>query len=200
MKTLLFILSIFTTNLIWASAAHLDFGGGAHGSSYRTEGRSRIFAPGLNFKTDLGYEFVSNVSAEWSSQVKFSDVDDVIAWETLMTIGLRFDFPTSPYFMRVFWGRSPTVYYRGGVPQLSREAQPSRLQFEGPVAGVSVGKKFSTPAGRNWFIETGVSHQRLEEVTGVNNDGAIIVEAFNRDVPNHIHILTLYAMVGLRIF
>jgi len=198
MKVVLFF--IFFSLPAFAQNLHLTAGGGVNASSYGPSNAATVVGGGLNFKTDLGYYFDNNWAVEVSSQVKFNQQNNFFIWDTLMTAGLRYQFTDSLYYARGFYGRSPTVIYLDDAPEVTKQTNSSRIQFDGPVYGFGVGKLLRTDTGKIWFIESAVSYQRLEKQTGIRNDGNVPKEIFNSKIDNPIEVFSLYAVIGVRIF
>lgn len=174
-------------------------GGGLNTSAYAVNNGVQV-GGGLNIKTDLIYFLSKNFGLEWSSQVKFNRINGILIWDTLMTVGARLRFDNSPYYVRGFFGRSPTVFYLDGAPEVTRDTNSSRLQYDGNVFGLGVGKSYTTEKGRIWFIELDLSYQNLDKEKGIRNDGEVPVEIFNQRAANPIQIYSIYATIGVRVF
>lgn len=199
MKILFIILSTLLCSLAYGSL-HLDAAGGTHLSSFQTKGRGIVVSPGLNFKTDLGHNFSREWALEWSTQVKFTEIAEFMVWDTLMTFGVRHHFKGTPWFARGFWGRTPTVFFLDDAPHVTHEMNASRIQFQGRVVGASVGKFYRSEEGRDWFLEYSASYQSLKDQTGIRNDGDVPKITFNNRAENEIHIFSICAMIGVRVF
>jgi hypothetical protein len=199
MQHLLFIL-LLTSGIVQAKGIHLTAGAGGNFSTYSPKSEPTIFGAGLNFKTDFGYFFNQNWAIEVSSQVKFNQQSDLFIWDTLMTAGLRYQFTDGPYYTRVFYGRSPTVIYLDDAPDVVRETNASRLQYNGDVYGFGVGKLYRTEKDTIWFLESALSYQYLQEEIGIRNDGNVPQQVFRGKPDNPIAVYSLYFIIGVRIF
>lgn len=199
MKILLSLLLFIFCSVAWTHPLHLFAGAGANVSTYGPRDGRTIVGGGLNVKADVAYFFTPRWAVEFSSQVKFNVADEFFIWDTLMTVGLRHHFAGTDYYARAFYGRSPTVVYLDDAPEVTRETNSSRLQYDGPVYGVGGGKLFRTQSGVEWFLESTVSYQHLEKETGIRNNGNIPQEVFTSR-SRAVYVYSVYAMIGLRIF
>lgn len=199
MKALIALL-IFVSTSAFAGDLHLYAGGGLNFSSYNPRSGATLAGAGPNFKTDLLYSFNEQWSVEWSSQVKFNRVSEFFIWDTLMTFGIRHQFKNTPYYIRGFTGRAPTVVFLDDAPEVTRDTNASRLQYDGPVYGLGFGKYFESKRGTIWFIEYAASYQELQNETGIRNNRNTPVEVFSQKTDNPIRIFGIYATVGVRVF
>ncbi len=117
-----------------------------------------------------------------------------------MTIGPRYHFKDSSYYGRLFFGKSSTVFFLDDTPDITRRRNASRLQYEGPVYGIAVGKFFERRKNSNWFIEGSLTYQSFERETGIRNDGDVPVETFNSRPTNAVNIYSIYAIIGVKVF
>lgn len=176
-------------------------GGGMNASSYKASNSGFVVGGGLNLKTDLGYYFNDQWAFDWGIAVKFNRIDGISVWDTLMTIGPRYQFKNSPYFIRLFGGQAPTVIYSEGKGFLnSKDDDASRIQFDGPVFGLAGGKIYKTKKEMIWFVEVAILHQMLTDRTGIENNGDIPVETFQGKTNNPIEVISVLGTIGMRIF
>lgn len=181
----------------WSRGLHLAAGGGINAVHFTSDDQFDEIGYGINFKTDLGYYFTHNFAIEWSSNVKFNQVDGYQVWDTLITGGIRYRF--NEYYVRGFYGKSPTViFFNGRVPDEYKGTKASRLQFDGPVYGLAFGKFFKKDNGLIWFLEYSASFQKLEEREAIHMDGQV-PEVVGRSKDSST-ITTLYLMIGILIF
>lgn len=184
---------------------HLMAGGGLNGSLYLSDSERQNQGIGLNGKTDLGYYFNNQFAWEISSNVKFNYVHEYLIWDTLLTTGLRYRFNKFPFtkskgiYMRAFYGRAPTVFYLHNAPEVYRRSKADRLQYNGPVYGLALGNMYGSKNGNIWFIEYGLSYQKLGAATGIKNDGEVPQTLFMNSGDN-IQIYSLYASIGVLVF
>lgn len=187
------------SSIAHAGNLHLMAGGGANVSSFKAPGSGLIIGEGLNFKTDLGYYFNDQWAVEWGVQVKFNKVSDALIWDTLMTVGPRYQFKSSPHYIRAFYGKSPTVLYNNGEGFVDGGSS-DRIQFDGPVWGFTVGKLYKTKKDNLWFIEGSITQQKLKDRIGIENDGDIPVETFRQENARAIEIYSVILTIGWRVF
>ncbi|HXH74253.1 MAG TPA: hypothetical protein VNJ08_04765 [Bacteriovoracaceae bacterium] len=183
-----------------AKGLYLMAGGGINASTYNTNGEATQLGGGINLKTDLGYFFDDHWSLEWSSSVKFNRVERFTFWDTLMTIGPRYQFGDNPYYLRAFFGRAPTVIYLDDAPEVIRQNNSSRIQLNGLVYGLAVGENMKSKKDLVWFYEFALSYQELDDQTGLRNDGDVPVVVYERINDEHFHIVSLLATIGVRVF
>lgn len=181
----------------WSKGLHLNVGGGLNLTKFYSDDRFNEIGYGLNFKTDLGYFFTNRFALEWSSNVKFDRIDEYLAWDTLITFGIRYRI--KDYYVRGFYGKAPTVVYLQNKPPEYKDSKASRLQFDGPVYGVAIGKTFqSDKKGIIWFLETSGTFQRLEEREAIHMKGQV-PEVISR-VTDKSSVVSLYVMIGVMVF
>jgi hypothetical protein len=181
----------------WTSGLHLAAGGGVNITHFDSNDRYDEVGYGLNFKTDLGYYFTHNFAVEWSSNIKFNKVNQLLIWDTLITGGLRYRI--KEYYVRGFYGKAPTVvYFNHHPPEEFENSKASRLQFDGPVYGVAWGKMFKKDNGLIWFLESSVTYQRLQEREAIHMDGEVPEVISRENDPSTV--LSLYFMIGALIF
>lgn len=192
----------------WEPGLHLFAGGGINSSVYSNSEDTYDGGIGLNLKTDLVYFLNSDWAIEASSSIKFNRVDPILIWDTLFTIGLRTTLPSLTYYEfgqpygRIFVGRAPTVVFLNGnmSPSQPENKDISRIQFDGPVAGLAVGSLHETEKGMIWFVELGVSLQSLEQESSIKMDGDVPVVISNNSVTNHTTIYSSYLTFGVMAF
>ncbi len=181
----------------WTKGLHLLAGGGLN-TSYFTSGKYReAFGMGLNFKTDLGYYLDDKWAVEWSSIVKFNRIRDYLVWDSLFTLGLR--FRSGVDFIRVFYGRAPTVFYPDEDPVQFRDRSVRRLQYDGPVYGLGVGRMFPTQYGGTGYVELTGTYQRFEKERLIGTKGEAPV-VLTTSEPRPADLLGFVVSVGLLIF
>lgn len=174
----------------WSEGLHLNVAGGLNFTKFNSDDRLTDSGYGLNFKTDLGYYFTHNFAFEVSSSVTFVRSSRYLVWDTIMTVGPRFRF--GDQYLRAFFGRSPTVVF---IPD---SEGASRLQYNGPVYGLALGKTFQKKSGLIWFIESAVSYQRFIERESINSDGDVPVVISSRS--DKTSAVSLYFMIGAMVF
>ncbi len=181
----------------WSKGLHLNAGGGLNMIQFQSDDDFDSLGYGLNFKTDLGYYFTNRFAVEWSSNVKFNRLDEYLVWDTLITFGVRYRI--KEYYLRAFYGKAPTVvFFQDNNPEDYKDSDASRLQFDGPVYGLAVGKMFESRNGLIWFLETSGTLQRLEEREAIRMDGQV-PEVIARTSERSTQV-SLYAMIGILIF
>ena len=190
---LLFFFSfpLFAETDPWKEGLHMYAGGGPNLSIYHTEGES--IGGGLHFKTDFGYSFKKAWAIEAGSFVKFAKIHDTLIWDTLLTLGLKRKLPDN-YYVRLFAGQAPTVFYTDDTPELYRRSKSSRVIYTGPVGGFSIGKFHKT-----WFWETTASYQSLDKARGVRDKGSVPTEVFRTGLSG-VKIMSLSLTFGLVVF
>lgn len=186
---------------------HLMAGGGINGSIYNSDVERQNQGFGLNLKTDLGYYFNDRFAIEWSSNVKFNKVKEYLIWDTLITGGIRYRFEDFPFtdsnkiYMRLFYGKAPTVFFIDDAPEVYRRSSAKRLQYDGPVYGFAFGEMYETKKGRVWFLEYGASMQELRELNFVRNEGEVPTVLFSETSRGaQVKIYSLYASIGVLVF
>jgi hypothetical protein len=191
----------------WSEGLHLFLGGGVNSTAYASSIKSSSLGLGSNFKTDLSYVLNDRWAVEWSSSVKFNQVDGYLLWDTLLTLGVRYrlrplpGFDLDSSFVRFFVGRAPTVvFFRGGSQPDNQNVSVDRVQFDGPVAGIGFGAFRRMESGSTWFYEVAGSVQRLEQEDGIQLDGEVPVVAFHSVRTDGSTLYSLYAVIGLLIF
>lgn len=204
----LFLLLLLSSNLFaqeehkfrpdyWSKGLHLAAGGGLNLVYYDSNQVYNDIGAGINFKTDLGYYFTNRFAVEWSSNVKFNRVDGYQIWDTLITFGLRYRI--KEYYVRGFFGKAPTViFFDGKNPDDFKDSSASRLQYDGPVYGLAVGKMYKKESGLIWFLEFSSTLQRLEEREAIRMDGQVPEVVGRERDPSSV--LSFYAMIGVLIF
>jgi hypothetical protein len=181
----------------WSKGFHLIAGGGLNATHFQSDKRFDDIGYGLNFKTDLGYYFTNRFAVEWSSNVKFNRVDHYLIWDTLITGGLRYRI--KDYYVRGFYGKAPTVvFFNGDPPDEYEGSKASRLQYDGPVYGLAVGKMYQHKKGYIWFIEGSGTFQRLKEREAIHMDGQT-PEVVDREKDKST-VVSAYIMIGLMVF
>lgn len=228
MKNLIFALLIAFTSQAqandfdpshWEPGLHLFAGGGFNSSVYMAGGEKFDGGLGSNLKTDLVYFLNSDWALEASSAVKFNRVDGYLIWDTLLTVGVRTTLPNllpiemgQPYG-RLFVGRAPTVLFLDGDSDLPRSAafvkersssessgEASRIQFDGPVAGIAVGSLRKTNNGTVWFTELAFTVQSLDQENDIKMDGDVPVVISQEAVGSRTVIYGLAFSVGIMAF
>lgn len=182
-----------------ATNLYLLIGGGANFSYYETEGTPTLLGGGLNFQTDIGYALTNNWTVEFGSLVKFNKASEFQIWDTFLNFGTRYIFD-SRHYVRGFVGRATSVYFLNDAPEVIRDTNASRLQFEGPAFGFSYGRALKTDAGRDWFIEGTVLYQIMEDVVGIRNDGEVPRETLKTKPDENLYIVSIIATIGVRLF
>ena len=180
----------------WKEGLHLFGGIGVNGSIYNSQDERQNQGFGVNFKTDLVYMTNHSYALELGSQVKFNRVQEYFIWDTQFTVGLRRRIRN--YYGKVFYGRAPTVFFLDDAPRFYERKKASRVQFDGPVYGVAIGKMYETKGGSIWFIEGNFIYQKLGEGRGVKQDGDVSEVVF-RD-SSSIRIYGAQVNIGLMIF
>ncbi len=214
-KILFLILILISTNAFadkyyfkadrYQPGLHLLAAGGLNASMYRYNFDRQDQGIGLNFKTDVGYYFNSQFAWEVGSIVKFNSVSEYLIWDTLFTTGFRYRFEKFPWteskgiYVRGFVGKAPTVFYIHNTPHIYKTSHSARVQYNGPVEGFAIGNMYNGTNNKVWFMEYGVSHQRLDRSQGVNNDGDVPVVTF-KDSSRRIDIYSLYINIGILVF
>lgn len=199
-KLILLLILLMNISIAKAGVLHLMAGGGANFTFFNAPESGLVLGEGLNFSTDLGYYFNDQWALEWGVKVKFNKLDDVLVWDTLMTIGPRYQFKNSSYYTRLFWGRSPTVIHNNGKGFVRSDGSTDRIQFDGPVYGMAFGKLFKTKKDNIWVTELTLSYQELTDRTGVREEGDIPIETFRQKGTNPIQIFSIMASIGVRVF
>jgi hypothetical protein len=181
----------------WSKGLHLIAGGGVNGTYYDSNESYGNYGYGLNGKTDLGYYFTNRFAVEWSSNVKFNKINDYLVWDTLITFGLRYRL--KEYYIRGFGGKAPTViFFQGNPPDEYKNSSASRLQYDGPVYGLAIGKMYEDRNGLIWFLETSATFQELNDRQGIKMNGQTpVVVSRERDASR---LYSLYFMIGLLVF
>ncbi|MBA2404160.1 MAG: hypothetical protein H0V66_05265 [Bdellovibrionales bacterium] len=181
----------------WSKGFHLNAGGGLNVTQFYSDDRFNDIGYGLNFKTDLGYFLTNRFAVEWSSNVKFDRLEKYLIWDTLITFGIRYRI--KEFYVRGFYGRAPTVVFLSGRESDEYEdAKASRLQFDGPVYGLAVGKTLQNRNGLIWFIELSGTFQRLKSREAIHMDGEV-PEVVARE-EDKSSVISLYAMIGVMVF
>lgn len=180
----------------WTRGLHLNAGGGLNASYFDSDEQLTGLGYGLNFKTDLGYFFTNRFALEWSANVKFNKLSDYLIWDTLITGGFRYRI--KEYYLRGFYGKAPTVIFFDGNPPNQYSSKINRIQFDGPVYGVAIGRYFQYKKDLVWFLETSGSFQRLNKKEGIKMDGEVPeVISVEKDKST---VLSVYLMAGILIF
>jgi len=217
MKNILFLFLLLSSSISladefypyhWTPGLHLFAGGGVNTAAYSNQQNTFDGGVGLNLKTDLVYFLNENWAIEAGSSIKFNRVEGYLLWDTLFTVGLRTTLPSllnyefgQPYG-RIFIGRAPTVMFLNGneSPTGTDNKDVSRIQFDGPVAGLAVGTFHTTENGLVWFTELGGSIQSLEQESEIKMEGEVPVVISNKSVSDHTTILSLYLTIGVLAF
>ena len=181
----------------WSKGLHLAVGGGVNGTYYDSNERFGNWGYGLNGKTDLGYYFTNRFAIEWSSNVKFNRVTNYLVFDTLITFGLRYRI--KDFYVRAFAGKAPTVvFFDGHPPKEYKGTSASRLQYDGPVFGLAVGKMFEEKNGLIWFLETSATFQKLDDRQAIKMNGQTPVVVSREKDSSRLY--SLYFMIGVLIF
>ena len=175
-------------------------GAGLNSTLFHPVSRPMLFGGGLNFKTDLGYNLSDHLSIELSSQVKFNQVKNTQVWDTLLTAGLRYAFPYTNNYLRAAIGRSPTVFFINENPELIRNTSASRVQADGEVYALGFGRYFKSKTNKIWYLEGGLSFQKLRDLTGIKDEQDVPIEIFNEKSEHPILLYSVYAIIGMRVF
>jgi hypothetical protein len=192
----------------WTPGLHLFAGGGINTAVYSNQEDTYDGGVGLNLKTDLVYFLNESWAVEAGSSIKFNRVSGYLFWDTLFTVGLRTTLPSllnyefgQPYG-RIFVGRAPTVMFLNGneSPNGTENKDVSRIQFDGPVAGLALGTFHTTENGLVWFTELGGSFQSLEQESEIKMDGEVPVVISSKSVSDHTTIFSLYLTIGILAF
>ncbi len=196
MKKLLVLLALFSFEAFaqkepWKEGLHMYVGGGPNLSVYHSKGDS--VGGGLHFKTDFGLSFKKYWAIEAGSFVKFVKVHDVLIWDTALTLGLKRRLHDD-YYVRVFGGQAPTVFYTSDTPDVYRKSKSSRVIYTGPVIGFSLGKFYE-----DWFWETSMSYQSLDKARGIRDDGSVPKEVFRTDLSS-VKIMSVSLTFGMMVF
>jgi hypothetical protein len=217
MKNIFFLLLLLSSSLAqaeefypyhWTPGLHLFAGGGINTAAYTNQENTFDGGVGLNLKTDLVYFLNESWAIEAGSSIKFNRVEGYLIWDTLFTVGLRTTLPSllnyefgQPYG-RIFIGRAPTVIFLNGneSPTGTNNKDVSRIQFDGPVAGMALGTFHTTDSGLVWFTELGGSVQSLEQESEIKMDGEVPVVISSQSVGEHTTILSFYLTVGVLAF
>lgn len=181
----------------WSKGLHLVAGTGLNAVHYINDDNLNKVGYGVTLKTDLGYYFTNRFALEWSSNVKLNRMDNYFIWDTLMTAGIRYRI--KEYFVRGFFGRSPTVVYFGSnVPEEYKSTGASRLQFNGPVGGLAFGKFFRHKEDLIWFLEIANSWQKLKHREAIKMRGEVpdVVESGD----DNATVTSLYLTIGVLLF
>ncbi len=181
----------------WTKGFHLNAGLGPQATYFDSDRRYNGIGVGTNFKTDLGYFFTNRFAIEWSTNAKFNMLNDFLIWDTLITGGIRYRM--KEYFVRAFYGRAPTVvFFNGKVPDEYKGTKASRLQFDGPVYGLGLGKYYKSKKNLIWFLETAGTFQRLREREAIYMKGEVpVVVGSEKDKST---VLSLLFSIGILIF
>lgn len=198
----------------WSSGLHLLAGGGFNTALYASNSRNLSMGIGLNIKTDVGYYFSNDWAIELGSAVKFNKLNDNVVWNTLFTLGLRYrlghlsflPFPNNLY-VRAFYGRAPTVvFYEEEITDSGAEDDDdddevtTRIQFEGPVYGLSFGNFLRTEGGQVYFIELTGSAQHLHQEEKITMNGAVPEVISSNRVRDNSMIYALHVNIGILLF
>lgn len=189
----------------WSEGLHLFAGAGFNSSIFSSK-ETRIDAGiGLNLKADLGYYLNDRWAVEVGSSVKFNQVKGYLIWDTLITAGLRYRFQNNFFnersYGRIFLGRSPTVvYFNGSPPEEYREADISRVQFDGPVGGIAFGITEKLHDKNIWFFELAASVQQLQQHDGIRMEGEVPVVILSGPEGDKTQIWSVYASFGILLF
>ncbi|UYL07927.1 hypothetical protein B9G69_012805 [Bdellovibrio sp. SKB1291214] len=195
-----------TIDKIWIEGLHIDAGVGIHGGVYLVEGSTRDYATGLAIKTDVGYYFNDHWAWEASSMIKFARVDELRIWGTQLTMGIRYRLPPGwydeqvPYF-RFFTGANINVVYTDGRKLPEFEEAYSRIQFEGPMAGLAFGGMRLTEQSKNmWFWEASLTAEWLTRESGIQMDKDVPVVVSRSALDGRSQLYTIFITFGGRIF
>lgn len=194
MKALALVIFLFC--LPAQADLHLLGGIGINGSIYKEARDRQNQGLGLNFKTDLVYEFSPSWAVELGSQVKFNRVEEYFIWNTQFTAGGRFMW--GDYYTRLFYGRAPTVFFLDDAPRFYQRNRASRVQIDGPVYGVAIGKYY--PNEKNiFFAEASFTFQELNDARGIMDDETNPEIVF-RDPNSLVLVYGLQITVGMVFF
>lgn len=190
---------------LWAKGVHLLAGFGVNTSVYNDVKTRRDFGLGSNFKADLGYYWDSRFAFELGSDVKFNWVDELLVWNTLFTVGLKYRFEgllnkKESNFVRVFAGSAPTVVFLNGTQPAIEKTGATRVQFNGPVVGMAAGRFLQTDGGLNWFYELAFSYQWLREQEVIKDANDVPIVVSSGQVDNNSKIFSAFFNLGLLIF
>jgi len=181
----------------WTKGLHLNAGMGPQSTYFVSDRRYNGIGYGVNFKTDLGYFFTNRFAIEWSTNAKFNSLNDFLIWDTLITGGIRYRI--KEYFVRLFYGRAPTVvFFNGNIPEEYKGTKASRLQFDGPVYGLGFGRYYKTKKAGIWFLETAGTFQRLKEREAIYMRGEV-PEIVARE-EDRSTVFSLLFTVGMLVF
>ena len=181
----------------WSKGLHLTAGGGVNTTYIDSNDRFGNIGYGLNGSTDLSYYLTNRFAVDWSSNVKFNRIQNYLVWDTLITFGVRYRI--KEYYIRAFGGRAPTViFFEGNPPKEYKASNATRLQYDGPVYGFSVGKMMQAKSGLIWFLESSATLQRLKDRQGIKMNGQVpVIVSREKDTST---LVSLYFMVGVLIF
>lgn len=177
MKTLI-ITIFFTSSLAFANknieideGIHILAGAGINFSAFRQSGDDPIYVAGSAFHADVGWYYSNNWSIESSAQVKFSDLNDILIWDSLFTLGARYRFKDfHNLYTKIYLGHSITVAYTNDA-RSPGSGEFNRNHYEGQLIGFGIGKMFQTDSGLKWFIEANTTLQEMKFIEFVSMDG-----------------------------
>jgi hypothetical protein len=183
---------------------HLLAGGGLGSSVYSSDENHVDGGVGVNFGTDVSYFLNDKWAVDWSSNVSFNHVNKYLIWNTQLTLGVRYRFDTEYFpgrvtYARVFAGRAPTVLFLNGDTPKEYEGM-SRVQFEGPVAGVAWGLMKKAKSGRDYYFEIAGTVQHLEQQDGIEMEGEVPVVIMSGPTGDHSQIYSIRFTLGLLVF
>lgn len=188
----------------WSPGLHLFAGAGLNATYLRSDSSSRDGGIGSNFKTDIAWFVNDRWAIESSSSVKFNLISADLAWDTLLTVGLRYRLTENflgydnTYF-RGFIGHALTVLYlKENKPLNYRKG--SRLHLEGPVIGAGMGRMMKTKSGTLWFFDANATVQSIHFVETVVLDGEAPIVVDSAPVRNNSMIFSIYSTVGFFLF
>lgn len=191
----------------WAKGIHLLGGIGLSSSVYNNDSSRRHFGAGSYLKTDLGYFLNDSWSLEWSSGVKFNQVDEFLVWDTMFTVGVRYRIPYVPIinsrstFIRAFIGSSPTVVFlNDAAPEEYKDLGVERVHFDGRVYGAAIGEFHNSRSGRVWFYEASISTQELLQQDGIRMEGEVPISILKSATNDQSRIFSVYVAAGALFF
>lgn len=188
----------------WSDRLHLRAGAGMNFSTYSSRFLAEEVGSGLNLKTDLGVAFGERWALDFGSSLKFNLVEDLMLWDTLLTVGVRRhlggDGRAGP-FVRVFAGVAPSVLEVRDRAKATTDLGPTvdRLVFDGEVVGVSVGSASGLLGGGD-FLEFTASLQTLRREKSIADEREIPVVVRTRLLNGDARILSFALVWGFHVF
>lgn len=194
---------------MYTPGLHLLAGGGLNSSVYSSQYEHIEGGVGLNLKTDLVYYFDSIWAVDAGSSVKFNRVDGMLLWDTQFTFGVRRNLPEIGFgkledpYVRVFLGRAPTVVFLNGESDVrvqSLKSDVNRVQYDGPVYGLTLGNMARTSKGTIWFSELSLTYQTLDHESEIKMDGEVPTVLYEGPAEPGSKIYTITFSVGVMVF